>query len=479
MSSPAASSSQSASPEPQLPRCGMSSLPTEVKARIVELCAEQDERFKVELAKAGRPMPKYDSRGRSAQQGRSLRALFEVSKQFSELAAPFPFQALKASKLDITFKCLVRRRLDLFKELHLDTHDLNKLIDVVSVLPNLIDLRSLHMGFYAIRKLWLSSKVTMEPLIASGSTAQYAAAAFSSLTSVTELHCESIMVSSIESFLSAYQTLTVLNVRFNRTLVADDDDVLLDALALAPNLRRLVVLVEGDYAPWPLFDIWPVNATRRAPVRELSITIPLLHHNLFDFAASFSATLEQLSFSTTYPPPSSMPPSPIFTNQVFLHVKRFFLSGYEMVVNGALASLTPKVFPSLTQIDLDLFCVDTWEGPASPLMRFSSFPLLSTVRIPKLRNNSPDSVSFIERFCAENGLTLETDSPSLASSFCPPASGNSIPRRAEDIRTTLAHLEDKVDKAEKDGDVYRLDQIMTTLATVEQERVTEKVWEAV
>ncbi|BGP52243.1 hypothetical protein JCM10450v2_008214 [Rhodotorula kratochvilovae] len=95
-------SAQTPAPTPTAsPRVTLDNLPTEVKIRIAELCAEQDERFE-EWTAAVEDMD--DTEGLldrvQAHHGRTLGALFCLSKEWSDIVAPLRFQVLKVSRTD-------------------------------------------------------------------------------------------------------------------------------------------------------------------------------------------------------------------------------------------------------------------------------------------------------------------------------------------------------------------------------------------
>lgn len=97
------SSSTPSSEAVRPPRASLDSLPTELKKRIVELCAEQDERFKqwthhfeeqVEQSAGLEMAGELDDLVRNVthRQQSSIGSLFCLSRQWSELAAPFRFK---------------------------------------------------------------------------------------------------------------------------------------------------------------------------------------------------------------------------------------------------------------------------------------------------------------------------------------------------------------------------------------------------
>ncbi|KAL8291288.1 hypothetical protein RQP46_002266 [Phenoliferia psychrophenolica] len=80
-------------------RATISTLPLEIKARICELSALQDERYK-ERWVPGAPGEKLVEVHKNAWRGRSLAALSETSKEFNELAAKHIFHTLTGTQID-------------------------------------------------------------------------------------------------------------------------------------------------------------------------------------------------------------------------------------------------------------------------------------------------------------------------------------------------------------------------------------------
>jgi hypothetical protein len=78
------------------PRRGFNDLPSELKAEIVALAAEQDEAFKVWAGK--HYVPKETAQGTLF--GKSVSALFRVNKELSMLSAPFLFKVRRLLQVE-------------------------------------------------------------------------------------------------------------------------------------------------------------------------------------------------------------------------------------------------------------------------------------------------------------------------------------------------------------------------------------------
>ncbi|GAA5887644.1 hypothetical protein JCM6882_001480 [Rhodosporidiobolus microsporus] len=480
MSSQTSSSSRSASSEPQLHCCGMDDLPTEVKARIVELCAEQDERFKRELANASLLRPKYGAPGHDVY-GRSIRALFQVSKEFSGLAAPHVFQVLRASKTDVHFKCGIASsssRLSFFREAHFDVGNPDSLSNLVGVLPRLTGLSKLVWNSTAINALWDYGPFSLSENEYASPAAQYACSALRRLEGIEELHFKTTVLTVVLPFAQAYQTLRVLRLEISQ-YGQHSANGLEAALQAAKNLAEFHLTAIGDYPPSrSLPNLANLTLATPPPIRQLSLSANFLSSDWAAFSELFSSTLQSLSFEATYAADYSDYPQPKFTSQVFPKITRLSLKGPESLTYETLDSIEPRMFPALEAVELNFSFVADWGGDDSPLVPFINFPVLRTLSIPTLHTLPAYSVDDIETFCVENGLTLQGSS-SVAARILPRSAKDSAADLAAGVRATLPYLEKQVTEAEEQEDLEALKRIKASLSAVEAERVTQRIWEAV
>ncbi|GAA5887677.1 hypothetical protein JCM6882_001493 [Rhodosporidiobolus microsporus] len=488
MSSQDSSSSQNASLEPQLPRCGMNDLPTEIKARIVELCAQQDERFRVEIAKL--PFGQMLEEGKVTQ-GHSLRALFEVSKEFCALAAPHIFKVLKATKINVIFKCGIAPydvKLSCFREVHFNSLNHTELLDIVGVVPRLRNITELVFHGQVLELLWPYGDFSLDPVECDEITARYTATALRGLTHVRVLRLTGVGFLSLTPFVQTFDNLRVLHLTLYLHIPSHQSSAgFAHALSAAHNLEELQITGTGDYDPRTSFpDLATVQLFAPPPLHQLSLGANYLYPSFASFAAVFAATLKQVSVTSAYGYPlAGSPAQPDFSSHIFPLVTTFSLSGLAAATSQTLASLAPKAFPALSTLELNID-VASYQIALSP---FSSFPALRTLRLLNLEDLHPAHFDAVRHFCFENDLNLESEAggpSSLAMPLSPPLirvpaydGPGHLAFEAAGVRTTLMHLLEQVDEAEIKGDEHAVRKVKTALAGLEKQRVFEKVWKAV
>lgn len=166
----------SASPAPPpVPRPRtINDLPTEIKKYIVDLAAKQDEVYKQWTTALADDLDVVAKQALVDQKKRfrsSLGALFCVSKEWSEWAAPSLFrvssfvsssfemmltllhsQTLKASKTDFNYQVNISpRRWQHIKHLHLDTADSPRLATAIAAATRADKIESLHLHYDALK----------------------------------------------------------------------------------------------------------------------------------------------------------------------------------------------------------------------------------------------------------------------------------------------------------------------------------------
>ncbi|GAA5887728.1 hypothetical protein JCM6882_001512 [Rhodosporidiobolus microsporus] len=486
MSSQDPASAQGASTEPQLPWRTINDLPTELKERIVELCAEQDRLFRERLDEM-----KKDDMARAvvsgsavSLQGRSVKALFRVNKEFSRLAAPCLFRVLKASKADIHFKCAIAPyRLAHFRELHLDTQEGAKLQDVLGALPRLVHLRVLVVSTRNLEALWDYGRISFDTASLNGTLPQYAASTFRHLDNkLEEIRTQDVKMTALRPFTTHFAScLRTLNLQFAVHTSARFEG-LAGVVSSCTQLQTLRLDYLSQRHSSYVFDL--SNATSACtfapPLRRLEIVAGQLHTSMIPFAALFSATLESLSLAaTTKTYPTSISPPPHLTSETFPRVEQFSLSGLDTVVRATWRSIEPRHFPSLATLELDLTNCP-WLSPTNaPLSTFSSFTSLRTLRIPNLSLLPMAASQEIGRFADANGLALSSWTTTSASR---PPTSLQVPRTppalqlGSEVRTTLAFLAERVQQAEQCGSQAALLRYKDTLKSIEVERVVEELW---
>ncbi|GAA6032820.1 hypothetical protein JCM8097_000812 [Rhodosporidiobolus ruineniae] len=471
------------------PPRNLSDLPAELKARIVELCAEQDARFR-EWVK-GKPTVQAELERSSSWSGRSLSALFLSSREFSEIAAPYLFVVLKASKISLCFKCTVAlRRLALFRELHLDAGRTPLSTELLPYIPFLSHVRKLVVFRQSLDSLWQNGTVAFDIQPSETDIARYSAAAFRSLRNLTEIQTSDIRTPytsfhSIVPFTQNNQpTLSRLHLTISDTISFHEG--LAELLAAANSLTDLELTSNCDYFDGSPLNLRPVqrNLTTIPPVTNLTLCVRFLHSSHISFASSFYSTLRHLTLRAKCDDPDYAEAfhQAKFTSERFPRLTHFTLSGQEPLVSETLSSVTPSHLPVLNHLTLELQAVDIWWGEVGPLASFQSFPALSVVAIRNFDALSEEDDEAVEHACSEHGWRLIRVSDGNEHGGQPPLNPygdvyHPFGVKAVKLRTTLDYVQRELGKAETGEDAARLERLRTVLAPLELERQASVAWE--
>ncbi|GAA5887589.1 hypothetical protein JCM6882_001462 [Rhodosporidiobolus microsporus] len=485
-------------------KCGMNDLPTEIKARIVELCAEQDERFQRWLTT--RPTVAADLKKHGLMYGRSVSALFRVSKQFSELAAPFLFKILKSSKIDLRFNYAVApRRLPLFQQIVLEATTRQRNSDqLLPVLPRLTRAKKLTLHGQAFADLWDANDVSLDFVSLQSSKALYAALSLRTLSGITELSVDNVRSHSykeiIPTFSSTLRVLRICTLPMYGSVPVKD---LAAGLSSAPHLEELDLRLISESPEHLFVDLTTTQRNLKTPLalRHLSLTVNLLHSSHLPFITLFSATLQSLSLdcmSGSEVIPQGYSP-PAFSSEVFPVLTTLSVTGEDDAVWDTLASIEPSHLPSLAHLELTLFDVPDWADPdSSPLTRFALFPHLTCLTVGVFHGLSYDNKLAILDFAEQNGLELKDREgktipplPAIAASPTSDAAVSSsedegdyedegplIPdAEVERFLKTLAYVRKKGKEAVEGGDEATLSRLEGALEGMELQRQGDEAWE--
>ncbi|GAA5887591.1 hypothetical protein JCM6882_001463 [Rhodosporidiobolus microsporus] len=482
-------SSPSSSSDVPIPRCGMSDLTTEIKARIVKMCAEQDEHFKRWVS--SKTSLVADLKKHGIMHGRSVGALFRVSKEFSTLAAPHIFKVLKASKVDLRFQYSVAKlRLPLFSELDLDDSG----EAVLPILAQLSGLKTLKLKEDVLDAWWGGEIPSLDFSAHASASGQFAAMSFASLTKISELWVKKSNASQYMQLLPAFsQVLRVLRVCSSDYYGFPADVNLSAVLSSLNNLEELHLHQKRKYAESSIVNLDVVTQALTAipPLRRLSLTFSLLHSSHLTFAEKFSSTLEVLSLDSTAEraPRNTNNPfvQPVFTTEVFPSLLTFIFVGYHAVSAATLASFQPRHAPALERLGLILHDVPTWSDDASPLANFRGFPHLTSLMTANVDPLPVPALEAIAKFCRDNDLELGNAydeavpirKPSEAADKADKtdeSSSSESPVYKRLIRT-LDYLEATAKKAQERDDLAKLNRLTEALKGLELQRQAEEAWE--
>ncbi|GAA6032872.1 hypothetical protein JCM8097_000839 [Rhodosporidiobolus ruineniae] len=399
--------------------------------------------------------------------GRSVSALFQVSSEFSALAAPY-----------------------LFKELHLNWTDGGAssplAADLLPFLPRLVGVRKLVLQLSSLEALWGYGGVAPHPQTLQ---AQYATAGLKSLpSSFTEIEANNVgryylTISSL-TYIVSWRSATLRRLAIS----LDDRGTLTDlgeVISVAFNLTELVLDGQNfDYLSGTvgLFDL---TATRHAlaflpPIKSLSIVSSYFHVSHIAFAAAFSPTLASLSLRSMASSRgvTAAFAQPKFTSEVFPLLQHFSLSGSDSICHETIDSITSSTFPVLTSVELDVRDVRDWsEDGDNPLLVFEKWPFLTRLKVTNLLTLTPADQTHISLFCAEHELELKTTLEDQLDMPSPTALSKAVPTLASSLRTTLDYVREGVDGAETGGDSARLERVRRILEPLELERQSNEAWD--
>ncbi|GAA5887621.1 hypothetical protein JCM6882_001473 [Rhodosporidiobolus microsporus] len=493
MSSQASSSSQSASPDPQAPRCGMNDLPTEVKARIVELCAEQDEQFKRWLS--SKTSLVADLNKHNMMHGRSVGALFQVSKEFSTLAAPHLFKVLKVSAVDFRFQySIAKTRLPLFSELDFDSGGRTSAMQILPYISRMTGVKVLKLKEVLLRGYWESDVPSVDFSRHKSTSAQFAAMSFASLTRITELWVEDLSTSRYSRLLPPFrQNLRILRVLYTDYHRSLSDGTFGAVLSSMPNLEELCIHQAHVYTVAQTTDLSPVTQalTMIPHLRRLFLTFTFLHSSHLTFAKTFSSTLERLGLNSnsdlkSYPHRTPFV-QPRFTTEVFPVLTSFVFKGEHAASGGTLASLKPRNTPALKRLELRLRDVPTWSGDASPLANFTPFPHLASLKLVNFDLLPVPALKAIAKFCRNNDIELRNSSDEAVPIRKPSETADKADKTDESspsespvckrLIRTLDYLEATAKKAQERDDLATLNRLTEALKGLELQRQAEEAWE--
>ncbi|GAA6032810.1 hypothetical protein JCM8097_000806 [Rhodosporidiobolus ruineniae] len=474
---------------------GFSDLPNNIQARIVQLCAEQDGRFR-EWVK-GQAEVSCELERNKSWYGRSLSALFQVSKKLSSLAAPHVYLVLKTSKVDLRFKCLVApTRLAFFEELHLDSGQNDSSVALLPYLPHLSAIRKLVVTKYALDHLWAKSYVTLDWQWHSPPSAQLAASAFSCLRNLVEIEAADIRTGNV-SLLSLApfarnnsETLRILDLSFDYAgpLVG-----LGDVLRAAPNLTDLTLTCTGDLLTGSPFNpgspplSWYGGSP--PPLQNLSITAEYTHSSQMQFAGLFRRTLERLSLKSQADEQlffglNDKSDTEVHLIQAFERLSTLALSGDFSLTRDVSKMVEPEWFPSLRNLELDIHHVPSWSSANSPLTSFQSFPELVNVLIKGVAPSDKEAVFEISALAEANDwdlrfLPLESSGRAIHSSSSDSSSdseSSTTPRAPPDIDGMRKTLEFAMSELEGNEDSTQLRRFEAILGPLEAYRLAKEAW---
>ncbi|KAK4332712.1 Proteophosphoglycan ppg4 [Rhodotorula toruloides] len=335
----------------KLPRTTINDLPTEVKTRIAEYCDEQDERAtkwltRLSLLLSAGPI---ELRGRlehtlaetADRYERSIGRLFCLSKEWSQIAAPFRFKNLSTLRMnDPVFQYVVGPlRSQHFTTLALETTPNEQSVAVLLANLALRDLKEVKIDGVWFKNV-VDTSYTVKP---------FSRALLGKLISKTEfLHLSAVDSIHVEELVKQTPSLRRLRLALDASFIRSRT-VLSRVLAACPHLEELdfVSITEGG------FDFTPVLAARQ-DIRDNWPALSSLSYegdisgSFLAFAECFGNSLQHLTIHARAF--EDFDDGPQLVNECFPRLTKLTLQGSDASSVPIPDSLRPRHAPQLRTV---------------------------------------------------------------------------------------------------------------------------------
>ncbi|BGP52229.1 hypothetical protein JCM10450v2_008200 [Rhodotorula kratochvilovae] len=329
------------------PRVNLADLPLELKTKIAQLCAEQDEAFKTwsdAYARANEHDAQKVEEIRKFH-GFSLGALFCTSKEWSEIAAPFRFPTLKASRtMDDTYRYIVAfRRAQHFTDLHIDSSDPTVLDAFLPILGQLSGVQRLAFEQSLLQHIFRDKQNSRERLCdrASAGAPTFALEALRRHVSrATRLELD---LQGLHSLRTTLSTATCLrSLRIDLTTVDEPSRVVKGVLAWASHSLQELELDCDESTKI----VVPSDVIEKGPsLRSITLNVVDVRPWHLRFALLFTATLARLRIAGPLEPPhpAAYALTDFFTGRTFDALKHLEVVGEHKIASRLLDLFTPAV----------------------------------------------------------------------------------------------------------------------------------------
>ncbi|BGP44036.1 hypothetical protein JCM10450v2_008253 [Rhodotorula kratochvilovae] len=327
------------------PHANINDLPAELKIKIARLCAEHDEHLRswtkpVASQTYGPAKDGINEMWRTY--GHSIGALFCTSKDWSEIAAPFRFQArllpltslfpslttlpqvLKASRTSMeTFRnCIAPSYLSHFTKVVFDKAPSSTYETFFPLLSRLTNVTTLNIHDSPIDVLEVGAPVDW----------------------ATFVHTRPVrepLQAALAVFKDTIAQVTRLEAEFEGYAL-----LLVDLLASAPELEEFEV--HGDIQDFSIPDVLPSTLP---PLRSLALEVYELRPCIFHLAALFRNTLTRLVLGLETTPDEDAGWADYVADPAsFPQVKELELEGSNWALADGIAAITPETFPDVRRI---------------------------------------------------------------------------------------------------------------------------------
>ncbi|BGP44035.1 hypothetical protein JCM10450v2_008252 [Rhodotorula kratochvilovae] len=361
------------------PRASIHILPPELKSRIAKHCAEQDQRHlelrelfdeQMEDIMDGPPLD-HLLEGLDRRYSRSLAALFRVSVEWSEIAAPYRFRTFQPSErqLDnLTFSYrILPTRAHLFQVLDLRYVSRDRLRTLFPLLAHFTGVQSIHFG-QAVGDI--VDRHTSLRLPISADELAHVRGLFGCLLAQARTVDAEVSLSLVQQVVRAAPNTRALCVDTYKLLrsPAADGSTLFDVIATLPDLQELQLRAaalswEASVAAlgWPRAPL--------PPLRQLRLVLAKLKQDILDMVASAASSFESLSIRGVVA--EDLEPLTLFRTP-FSRLRELELAGSSSLVLSLISGATVAYLPVLRRLQLECanlrfpdYPGDTWTNPVT------------------------------------------------------------------------------------------------------------------
>ncbi|GAA5991855.1 hypothetical protein JCM10908_002238 [Rhodotorula pacifica] len=471
-----------------VPHTPLGTLPDEIKSYIARVCAQQDAAVREAFEDASKRFATGDrltldniARAQKAETS-SLGTLFQVSKEWARLAAPFRFRTLTVKKMnDERFRLGV---------LHLRGHNLVE-VDLTGATPNdLVTFAGIYPLLPAIKRVKVDEYMLKLQHFSLTDYARMCAAKSIRNLLDSAVHVTFSMSDPLEAFahldeVSLDQADSLcLELRCSAKL----SSCLWRTFELVPKLSRLELSLKGDFdeVDSNLFqdvvdsmaDAYTFHRSAldyRPPLTSLVLKVPDISPAVLQFASSFARTLQSLSVEVEHYDPTFLTDAldgPVGFIGTFERLTSLTLRGDLNALRGPLGSITDRRFPALKELHYLPYSYNT---PISP--RRPGEPAIKT----------PQRVLFLDKITSYNlkgslervyQLTLPPEELVLEPPLYPtllkyprPIPEHEVQNLAYDLQKTLSFLNDWHARAVSQSDSTSLARMAQALGQVDLERI--------
>ncbi|GAA5849415.1 hypothetical protein JCM8547_000439 [Rhodosporidiobolus lusitaniae] len=393
-------------------------LPSELKNHIVELAAKQDE--------------VYEQWSTAEHYMSTVGALFQDSKEWSELAAPFRFIIVKASRARPYFYVhILGRRSKHFKTVDLDCSDQTRLLAAFAVFSSSKRLQKLVLRSVAIEVCGPTPSRQVAPLYS------YLTMALSKAgQSITKLYVHDLTVKPSAFWIKPFRpALRSLQIRYNQS-----------------TSKLITLSIEEDNLSFTGATDEIAKGGPSHTLTNLSISLPCLESSVFSFVNAVSTRLEHFKLEG-FSLPYEVPRLPDHFSLPTLHILRLLGPGLE--------EFHPLIrrahVPALRHLELQMDDVEENSGFGVVMDEFGE--QLESARVHNSAYCDPDTVKILERRCSDAGalplvgpdqpqwpsLPLFTPSVLTAESIFPQA-GVTL------LNSLVSFVVDEVEQAKRNND---------------------------